>query len=887
MKTLFSVVGSRSPRLDLPGRPRSWRALLGIALTSALLAGVWAAASPPGQALAVGNEENTKSYSDRDPAGAGNEPSTWFAYARAGETLTVEAGSHEPGGASWVVHAERAFYTITGPDGALVQTNEANGGFPEGTPDRELGSSMLEPETQPDAIVVPEGGDGIYRIALRSPQRNWNTSSYPWQITVTDAGGAEVPGRVWVETYRMVEKWPSSLGISQAELNGLDLDYWFVSEQGYEYELRLNGFVGWNSVIEASLLGNTDENCVSQYHSLIDQAAIKIECDDKYNTFFEKPAADLPAGASVAAEHAGVNTPQVPVAQMWIAPPIEEPAVSLVGFVGSGNGDVPKAGTLNYALSNFAGNYSILLDADGDGSFDGPLDRKIPQSLTRATGQASDAGVPLSFAFDGLDAAGNAIPANVPAQLTILIEHFPELHFVFGDVEQLAGGLSLTRTNGGGDPGADLVYWNDSLPPASPVEEPSLLGTEACGPADALPGADNARNPIVNTDGMANVEGLPALRFWGTDLGSPSATQGCRDNDSPVTGSYGNEKLLDTWSYADVSIVADARVIGPALVVAKRADAETAVARAPLGYTLTASNTGSVDLTAAAGSPAVVKDNLGGPASAAAVDPASLTATVDGVAVAAPTIVDGVLTWVGDLVVGQTVEIGYAMSVAADGSSGSAIANSAAALAAAADPLPDPAACAAAAAAPAYNCVTVSTPIAAGPSLAGATQPVAPGKSTAFDVFGKLATAGDSGELTVALLDPKTGEPVAGTSLTVAGGTWSLDPATGIVTFTASADFDGNTPPLSIRVTDGNGFVTSAELVVTHAKDPGTGGNDGGNTGGNTGGSAGGTKPGLSDTGGAGPMLGVGIGALLLVAGVAVTLRRLSASQRHRGRGSV
>lgn len=783
------------------------------ALAVAASIGPWLGLAAATPASAVENEEYTQTYVNRSPSGTKNEPEIWFVYARAGETVTVQAGASNDSGPSWENHRERAFYTITAPDGALVQTNESEGGFPEPTPARELGASMSEPDTQPAAFVVPEGGDGIYRVALRPSSQQWNLGSFPWRMLVSDAGGAELPGRVWVETYRMVETWPSP-GMSVAELEGLTLDYWFVSEQGYQYELALDGFVGWNSVIEASLLGNTDENCVSQYHSLDDVTAINTECNDKYNTFFEKPAADLPATAAIAARDASVWEPAVGTAEMWITPPVEDPVAAVHGFQSSAAPAPPKAGSLSYSLANFAGNYAILIDADGDGSTDGPLDRKIPLSLTR--GMHPDATTAqLSYDFDGLDAAGDPIPASVTAGISILIEHFPELHFVFGDVEQLAGGLSLTRVNGGGDPAADKVYWNDSMPADEPGGERRLLGEQACGPSDALPSANDPRNPIVNTDGMQNVAESPALRYWGTDLGNTWLTQSCRDENSSVTGSYGNEKLLDTWSYADVSVTSSAQIVGPSLHVVKAAQGETAIAATPLGYTVTATNNGSVDLTEAAGSSAVVKDDLGGKTPAAD----SLVARIDGAETNPPTLVDGTLTWVGDLPIGASVEISYALAVAPDGSSGTEIVNQAAALRTAGDPLPSPEACAAAAERSSFNCTTVAAPIAAGPALSGKSQAVAPSHSVSFDVLGKLAKPGASADLSVSFLDPATGKPVAGHRVEVRGGVWSLDPATGIVTFTAGADFDGTTPDLQLRVTDGNGFTADAKLTVTLADD--------------------------------------------------------------------
>ncbi|WP_309133338.1 Ig-like domain-containing protein [Cellulomonas sp.] len=89
---------------------------------------------------------------------------------------------------------------------------------------------------------------------------------------------------------------------------------------------------------------------------------------------------------------------------------------------------------------------------------------------------------------------------------------------------------------------------------------------------------------------------------------------------------------------------------------------------------------------------------------------------------------------------------------------------------------------------------------------------VAAGTPATVDVVGN-----DRGELdpaTVRLLDPSGAEVL---TLTVPGeGTWTVDPATGVLTFTPAAGFTGDPSPVRYRVLDVEGNATEASARVTY-----------------------------------------------------------------------
>ena len=90
-----------------------------------------------------------------------------------------------------------------------------------------------------------------------------------------------------------------------------------------------------------------------------------------------------------------------------------------------------------------------------------------------------------------------------------------------------------------------------------------------------------------------------------------------------------------------------------------------------------------------------------------------------------------------------------------------------------------------------------------------------PGTPVTFDPIADLVTPGTSTDLTVTLIDPATGQPATGSSVTVPGeGVWTVDLVTGKITFTPEDGFSGEAT-IGYRVTDGNTLFDEATLTVT------------------------------------------------------------------------
>ncbi|WP_129339568.1 Ig-like domain-containing protein [Cellulomonas endophytica] len=88
-----------------------------------------------------------------------------------------------------------------------------------------------------------------------------------------------------------------------------------------------------------------------------------------------------------------------------------------------------------------------------------------------------------------------------------------------------------------------------------------------------------------------------------------------------------------------------------------------------------------------------------------------------------------------------------------------------------------------------------------------------PGSPVTLDVVANDGAGVDP--TTVQLLTPGTGVPV--TELVVPGeGTWTVDPATGEVTFTPESGFRGDPTPVDYRVADDEGLFAEATVTVTY-----------------------------------------------------------------------
>lgn len=492
----------------------------------------------------------TTAYAEQPPGGTHSYSNmALHAYAKAGETITVSGGP----------------FQVEDPNGG-TSTSDTNG------------STYTATTAGVWSMTGPDTGTG---------------GTYDWTIDVAGAGGP-IAGRVWSDRYFMKQS------------GSADLQFYLVGRSGYRYDVALQDYNGINSTIQATPFGNVNDTaeCAPLYRSVASAAGTAtgvVTCGPWYHVFFDEPAADLPTSASSAD------------GDTWILPDVltaDDLTASDFAFTPDALGSA--AGSFSYSLpTEFVGGYTLEIDADGDGDYDGPKDRSIRLG--------ADGSGDADYAFDGLDADGAAIAQCTSLNARIHFDKLGEIHVLQGDVEE-RDSIAITRMNGAGANDA-TTYWDDSG-----------LSTDA---------RTSVTTPLSALDGVDSSGGVHG---WAYDT-----TQG--------TNTWGNNRSIDDWAYLATDHVGGELAIDrPCLTVKKTSDAiESARAGDTVTYTVTATNEGEGDYTEA--EPARVVDDL-----ADVLDDATFNddtvATQDGeLSYSEPKI-----AWEGPLAAGDAIELTYSVT---------------------------------------------------------------------------------------------------------------------------------------------------------------------------------------------------------------------------------
>ncbi len=281
-----------------------------------------------------------------------------------------------------------------------------------------------------------------------------------------------------------------------------------------------------------------------------------------------------PANATLTA----LGIPLTPIASL----------VSNISFAGTVVGSTTlfqSGGTFSYT-SNVGGVYQIVVSRDGV-NFD-PTD---PQN--RVLSGLKGAGT-QTVAWDGKDNSGNYFPVNTagtsyPFKIDV---HAGEYHFPFVDVENdTQGGPSLTMLNppGGVCPpftgGCTGGFYDDRGYTTTTAVTVGTPGAVLCG---ANPPASAFSDPITGFDTSGTQRGFGAANGANTNV--------------PCTGSFGDAKGLDLWTYYPSHEVSSAlNIVAPGsyadIAVTKAATNANPVIGDEDVYTITAHNNGPLDAT--------------------------------------------------------------------------------------------------------------------------------------------------------------------------------------------------------------------------------------------------------------------------------------------------
>ncbi|QNN49486.1 DUF11 domain-containing protein [Phycicoccus endophyticus] len=509
---------------------------------------------------------------------------TFYAYLEDGDTLDASFLVSSKGGAVGTPH----HYVVTDPQGTVAWQCD----LPADTP---VGEGCTSPTLT--------GAAGVWTVE-DTQSAGSSITRLDWSLDVTAADGSARPGRVWA--YRPF--------FSQNTGESPDVDVWLVNDTGYQYQVALEDYNGFQSTIQANATGVSDLNCVPTYQSTEADATgrgaptdpnLTADCEPQFRVFFAPPAADLPASAQSAD---GTVT---------VAPPVLTSAdltVEDLAFAPTATGGA--AGTFSYSITErFSGGYQLQVDTDGNGSYDDAVDRTVNLG---ADGSGS-----YTYEFDGLDGQGDPIEDCVQMNARIYFPTVGEIHILQYDVEQRAGGIEVTALNGEAA-GNQTIYWDDT---------------------DL---ADDRANTTPQTDGTAGVDSAGGVHGW--EAGG---------------NSWGNERIIDDWTFTPLEYgTGELAVGGRCLALEKTSDAdEDTRVGDTVTYTVTATNTGDTDYTDA--EPATVTDDLSGVLDDATYD-GDATSDVDGEL----TYDEPKLSWTGALPAGESVTLTYTTTVtgAGDGS---------------------------------------------------------------------------------------------------------------------------------------------------------------------------------------------------------------------------
>ena len=275
-------------------------------------------------------------------------------------------------------------------------------------------------------------------------------------------------------------------------------------------------------------------------------------------------------GAPAAATLAALAIPTTPVA----------PVISSVTFAGNISGNTSSlgaGGTFTYS-ANVGGVYQIVISRDGVNFDPGAAQNRVLRGVRTSGTQ--------TVAWDGKDNSGADFPVGAGYAVRASL-HAGEYHFPLLDAENSTlGGPSVTLLNppGGVCPGGSCTtgYFDDrgyrtlgsasaTVGPLPPPDAP-LCGT-------APPAAPQHSDPVTGYDTTST------LRAYGTD------TNG--NTNVPCTGSFGDVKGLDNWTYFPSTVASNSLdIVDSADVSVTKAHTGSFTVGTNGTFTLTVANAG-------------------------------------------------------------------------------------------------------------------------------------------------------------------------------------------------------------------------------------------------------------------------------------------------------
>ncbi|NJL63595.1 MAG: DUF11 domain-containing protein [Methylacidiphilales bacterium] len=330
--------------------------------------------------------------------------------------------------------------------------------------------------------------------------------------------------------------------------------FYVVTKDGFRYESNLNGLDPNAFLIYGNDVGYYDSDGKSPlYHDVLgdngnNSGSLSIL---KGSTNFALPTHTIlfnnPQSSAGAMDV--INIRGLPISP--ILPKIEtlpngDPIFKFIGNVSNNTSVINKGGNFIFD-TNVLGSYEIIISKDGI-NFDPnkPENRQLRGLVTTTTGQTAN--------WDGKDNSGNPFPVGTDYKAQIVIRN-GEYHFPLIDAENSTlGGPSFTLLNAINSLGNKVGFYDDR-------GYKTLSGVNVGTPGQVLCGA-NPPNPALS-DAINGFDTTGIGRKYGSNPGSNTNTS--------CTGSFGDAKGLDIWTYIpSQAAFSNVNIIAPSTPTAEK-----------------------------------------------------------------------------------------------------------------------------------------------------------------------------------------------------------------------------------------------------------------------------------------------------------------------------
>jgi uncharacterized repeat protein (TIGR01451 family)/fimbrial isopeptide formation D2 family protein len=430
-----------------------------------------------------------------------------------------------------------------------------------------------------------------------------------WDVTVRNVAGDVVPGRAYAN-YLALNMGGNSTADQPVELNS---QVFVQTRDGANYNLDLNGIDPYGFLFFANNKGFKDIDGNPIYRSLqfvgtstsgsVPGTALlgddgytihnpgdsDTEGDDvniTHKIFLQEPDGTMPPAANLPGNQTD-----------WLFVEYEDP-LQIENFAFRGREGTPgQAGTglggffsfTNPNESERYASYTIVIDVNRNGTFGDANDRILSGQAFPGTNEVE---------WDGLDGAGDLVPANTLSYNVTIQVNAGEIHFPFFDSEDHSNGLIIERRSPGirtslGDPietPADLftIYYDDRYFGPDPYDF-SLCA--AGDPEPNLPPGVVINDPEPEPDVCYGNPPNPR-----NGKGGVNSQNGARGWD----GDFGDRRGLNTWVLIPstaLSLEGGFLVKEADLDIRKNHLQQTPIVGQPITYEIVVTNLGPSDVT--------------------------------------------------------------------------------------------------------------------------------------------------------------------------------------------------------------------------------------------------------------------------------------------------